>query len=1148
MEKHVFIFKWILIFTLCFSISSCGSGSSDEQNIAEVTSIESSNTSDDPIIDNSQSTVTASFFPTPQAQGQTSFTLQPIESLKADEEVTVSFGVPFPKGFIFDLNNFRVVNSEGNEVPIHAKKTLMWRQDSSYRSISVQMNTVFANNEHGILSPNHYTLEWGVKRELSELQYIPIRNLWALVDDEEYEADFAIFEPKAYAVFTAQWYGKSVIKSRLLPFHSHKDFSANDIAFQLFGDTAIQLVPFKTSYSAWLFDRAMTLYQLAFRSGEYNYLRAAHKASQFYLQHINDDGYFGLKPSNDMKYSYGESLVANYILVGDERIPETLERMLSGWETFKTEYTLASNFWTERHAGYQLLGYLSAYEVLGTETLKAKVKNTFSILRRMQVNPNEGIPITGALMHTGEAHGETGEQFIASPWMSTILLSAVERYYLNFADEDAVDFTLKMADFFIQEDVSMYQWAGYKGIENYTVPYYLASADSSFEARGEAGLPDLEHAHDVTKIFALAYYFSCHTVCDTKYLHTLSKLNNSAITFGFPHWIRTSAPELGFSSFRLAPPRKFSWWFQHTANNDFLLGSETQLPFYHETAPQLVVEQSHNITSTVKPGDEITFTYRVVNKGSKAVKNIVLMTKSLQSSPNNLLDIVSSDTRAINRGDAVVWKFDSIEANSVIDELSYTVKVNMLPALPSLKRPLGDIVAYVDVNYCEEEDTITNCIPWSSTSAYDLGQQTVHTQSNWQRIELVQPITPPLVTVSNLIDNDVLSGVNIVEAEVIDPDDIANVEFYLDNKLVKHFVKPPYQYVLQTDALSDDAHLFSVKAVDVFGSESLLDVSFSAKTPDVLAPTVDILTPQHNSEFCGDTVVAYRAQDEFFVESCQLTLNQNDSIATSCDDYKIPNILPLFSASATLTFTSDTERIKSTDEQTLIGHGVNVTSTAGYVNQGVLFSSSKEGFVEFTQTHLNIKNDITVSFWMNPKSDESVLLSQDWYYIGIEKGWAISLGANKHKDNNALSLTWSSGNNRENLNERNVVQTPSNTVELNVWQHVVVRKTDTLVDIFIDGELITSQHIASADIAWPHDSQQTFYLGKAMQHPDNYNQYYNGVLDEVSIWDESLSNADINQLYERIPSLGTQKLTITAIDKAGNKGQSSVDFKFIQCN
>ena len=45
----------------------------------------------------------------------------------------------------------------------------------------------------------------------------------------------------------------------------------------------------------WLFDRAMTLYQLAFRSGSVTFLRHAHRNAQFYANHIDAGGHFDMR-------------------------------------------------------------------------------------------------------------------------------------------------------------------------------------------------------------------------------------------------------------------------------------------------------------------------------------------------------------------------------------------------------------------------------------------------------------------------------------------------------------------------------------------------------------------------------------------------------------------------------------------------------------------------------------------------------------------------------------------------------------------------------------------------------------------------------------------------------------------------------------
>ncbi|MCI2282238.1 LamG domain-containing protein [Colwellia sp. MSW7] len=151
-------------------------------------------------------------------------------------------------------------------------------------------------------------------------------------------------------------------------------------------------------------------------------------------------------------------------------------------------------------------------------------------------------------------------------------------------------------------------------------------------------------------------------------------------------------------------------------------------------------------------------------------------------------------------------------------------------------------------------------------------------------------------------------------------------------------------------------------------------------------------------------------------------------------------------------------------------------------------------------------------------------------------------------NNNPLAVTWSSGTNVSNLNEGNVIQTPPYTLSLNQWQQIVIRKEDKQVDIFIDGILVTTAQLSEGAIAWPLTSEKKFSLAKSMGHPDMYNSNYQGLLDDIAIWNEALTDDEINQLYGGLPNNTIQSLTITAYDKAGNEGSSKVDFFINKCN
>jgi len=1146
-NKYTFISTELLDYNTNYNISIQSSSSSTKVINALNTTFTTQKKTEQALV---------SFFPQIKERGTTPITINAIESVAPDELVKVSFGIPFPKGYLTDINNFRIVDESGDEVSLAVKKILPWRDASadstteSIRSVVVQLELTFSSNEFGLLLPRNLALEWGHSRSLSDIDLVSPRSTWVLVDDDNYSKDLQIFEPRAYAIFSPQWYGDSVIKTRLLPFNSHPDFSAFDTAFKLFGDSAInyvdprvldeQLQPLTTSYAAWLFDRAMTLYQLAFRSGEFKYLRAAHKATQFYLQHINDAGYFSLKPSNDMKYSYGESLVANYILQGDDRIPDVINKMIPAWDSFNVEYTLNSNFWTERQAAFKLFGYITAYEILGTKELFDKTKNVFSILRKMQISPAEGVPTTGALMHTAESHSEGGSQFIASPWMSAMLISAVERYSIHFDDNDVGDFVLKMANFFQQDGVSLYEWKGYSGKDSYYIPHYLAGSDLTDREHGGIGAPDLEHTVDVNKIFSIAYFFSCaQGECDTSYLSTIARLDNSTLTFTFPYWIRSSAPDIGKAAYRLAPPRKFSWWFKNSANNDFLLGVNTKLPQYKKAAPLLELIQTHDANDNYKPNDEITFHYQLKNTSSETVKNVVVYSSVLEKSPNDLLAITAIDKQGINRSGAVVWKFEQIAPNEVISDLSFTVKVNDFVALQKNNRPIGDILAYATLYFCSESDTEDTCITWENN--WDMGKQTFKTQSNWQNIKPTAPDSPPSINIISPLNYDLLTDIELFSVEVEDPDGVAKVELLLNDEVLDTSVEPPFQVEIQSNALSLQEHQLSVKAWDSYGSQANETIAVTPQNPDIEPPIVTIVEPIQGRNYCQEVNVKYEVNDNYTINGCEVHLNDSQVLLPSCGDYKVFERIPLFKAVAHLPFDLEVDEVVSQDGKNLIGAGSNINYVDGVYNKAVYFNGS-DAIIDFSVTNLSISNDITVSFWLNPSTDEGVILSQGWDYIGVENGWAISLGANNHLNNNARSITWSSGNAINNANNSNVVQTPSNSIALNQWQHVVVRKQNNELNIFIDGELITSGTVTYPQIAWPFNASKQLSIAKAMVHPDMYNKNLQGSLDDLAIWNTALANEEIVQLYQSEQGSSELELTIYAKDKAGNIGNSSVRF------
>jgi hypothetical protein len=538
-----------------------------------------------------------SFFVPVQLQGQTPVTLHPVESILPNQPVRVSFGVPFPRGFVpsADLSRVRLLDDAGAERPAYVELLTPWRDLAtgtdlpSARSVLVQSDVTFPDADgDGDADPLPMAVEWGrAARTLPSPARSPARQGWVLYDNAaapagtDFNAADSVYEPPAYALFTPEWYGQAVIKTRLVPFGSDPDFAAYDAAFRNFGDTAINdvdprvtaanLIHYQNTDEPWLFDRAMALYQLAFRSGNIAYLREAHRNAQFYANHISPQGYFDLK-GDDLKYVYGESISADYWLTGDDRLIGVHRLEIPMFDRGQTAAYSPGHFWTERHAAYKLLGYVTGFELLGDPTLAQKARDTFTTYVNHQNNPPAGAPNTGMLMHLKPDHGEGGTtEWIASPWMSVLLIDAVERYYVHSADPRVDNFVTRMADGINDVGNSMYYSDALDGV-THLQPYYLAGPGLTPDQREIDEWGDAEHAVDVSKIFALAYYFTRQAGApNATYLGRFEELRQTEEAV-FQYWTRPGGPAAGLAVYRMTPARKFNWWFRTTANRDWLLG------------------------------------------------------------------------------------------------------------------------------------------------------------------------------------------------------------------------------------------------------------------------------------------------------------------------------------------------------------------------------------------------------------------------------------------------------------------------------------------------------------------------------------------------------------------------------------------------
>jgi hypothetical protein len=522
------------------------------------------------------------FVPLPPV-GAVDVTLHPGSTVAADKPVSVFFGVPFPRDVLQDASKLRVTTTGGAELPSGTKELVRWRQLSgsatSLRAALVVAEVAFPGGK-----PVPLRVEYGVAPQKTLAAPGDPRTSWVSITKgpfpQEYPAADDVKEPAVYATFSAEWLSACLLRSRTTKAHSDASWKWFDDWFIGGARTAVndvdpkvkesEKIDYLTAAAPWLFDRAMTLYNVYVRTGDVKWLRHAHRATQFYAKHVDSKGNFDLRSSPDLKYSYGQAMLVDLMLTGDTSLLAKIEKVASAGQGWNAKYTTSTNFWTERHQTYSLLAALSAWEATGKAAHAARVKAVLQSSVDLAKKPADpSWPVDGCLLHSYAAHeGDGTTKPICSPWMSALLADAVWRVYLHAGDKSLGDAALgllaSMAEY-------VQKHAMYLGAEslNKQVPYYLAS---SLYKDPEDPWTDLEHACDVAGLVARgAWAKKSLKSSNTQLLAAADNLIKTC-TKALDYWHRPNGPSAsGRPVWRLSPPRKYNWWFGTTSDIQWLM-------------------------------------------------------------------------------------------------------------------------------------------------------------------------------------------------------------------------------------------------------------------------------------------------------------------------------------------------------------------------------------------------------------------------------------------------------------------------------------------------------------------------------------------------------------------------------------------------
>lgn len=166
-----------------------------------------------------------------------------------------------------------------------------------------------------------------------------------------------------------------------------------------------------------------------------------------------------------------------------------------------------------------------------------------------------------------------------------------------------------------------------------------------------------------------------------------------------------------------------------------------------------------------------------------------------------------------------------------------------------------------------------------------------------------------------------------------------------------------------------------------------------------------------------------------------------------------------------------------------------------------------------TNTPVNIgtaainSNTFSLSCWIKPNGNQSSfsqLISHD-VYPGSAYGFGLGFAFNSYTANLNLCYT------------DNVVgygNITSLVADATKWNFVVLTYSPTGVTIYLNGKAVTAR---SGSMAAIDLSQSPFYINKDIH---NQGGYYNGLMDEVKIYNYTLTQADVRLKMHLIPAAG----------------------------
>ncbi len=219
---------------------------------------------------------------------------------------------------------------------------------------------------------------------------------------------------------------------------------------------------------------------------------------------------------------------------------------------------------------------------------------------------------------------------------------------------------------------------------------------------------------------------------------------------------------------------------------------------------------------------------------------------------------------------------------------------------------------------------------------------------------------------------------------------------------------------------------------------------------------------------------------------------------------QIPNYLPTTGLLVWYPFNGNTNDYSGNNN-----HGVNngatlTTDRFGNVNSAFSFNGSS--------SYIQLPNiqppQITISFWFKINSNQSnqVLIRNRYHAYGVLYNWT---NANDYNGQGANKITSYLFLDQLYTNRQYICFNPQNTNDNN-WHHLAFTYDGLTYNVYTDSNLVYSSDSLGVDSIFYQYSPNGFTIGR---DGDFNGFYFNGLIDDVSIYDRALSPQEVNSIY-----------------------------------